>query len=134
MKAFKWCADRSVGIDEIDDDHRRLIMFLDNLFTACFAGQGPQVLKKILGELMQYTRQHFSHEEDVMRRIGYPDLEDHRSMHAELVTELDDIIEQFEISNSHELSNKTLQFLEDWLTHHILIEDKKIGKFIGAID
>lgn len=134
MKAFKWCDDLSVGIEEVDEDHRRLIKCLDDLFTACHAGQGPQVLKKILACLMQYSREHFSHEEDVMRRLGYPGLEDHRAAHAELVTELDDIIEQYDISNSHELSNKTLQFLEDWLTHHILIEDKKIGKFTGAID
>jgi len=134
MKAIQWSDDLSVGIEEIDDDHHRLIQCLDDLFTACSAGQGPAVLKKILASLMQYTREHFSHEEDVMRKVGYPNLEDHRAAHAELVTELDDIIEQFAINNSHELSNKTLQFLEDWLTHHILIEDKKIGKFIGAID
>jgi len=134
MKAFKWCEDLSVGIDEIDQDHRRLITCLDNLFTACSAGQGPVVLKDILACLMQYTREHFSHEEDVMRRVGYPGLDEHREMHIELVSELDDIIDEFTISNSHELSNKTLQFLEDWLTHHILIEDKKIGKYIGAID
>jgi len=134
MRAFKWCDDLSVGIEEIDEDHRRLIKCLDDLFTACYAGQGPQVLSKILCCLMKYTREHFSREEDIMRRIGYSALEDHRAAHAELVTELDDIIEQFEISNSHELSNKTLQFLEDWLTHHILIEDKKIGKFTGAIE
>lgn len=134
MKSIKWSRDLSVGIEEIDEDHQRLIKCLDDLFTACFAGQGPSVLKGILGRLMQYTREHFSHEEDVMQKMGYPGLENHRAEHAALVTELDDIIEQYEITNSHELSNKTLQFLEDWLTHHILIEDKKIGKFIGAID
>ena len=134
MKAFKWCEDLSVGIDEIDQDHRQLITCLDNLFTACSAGQGPVVLKDILARLMQYTREHFSHEEDVMRRVDYPDFDEHREMHIELVSALDDIIEEFTISNNHELSNKTLQFLEDWLTHHILIEDKKIGKYICAID
>lgn len=134
MKAYKWCDDLVVGIEEIDDDHRGLVTCLDDLFTACAAAQGPAVLKDILNRLMQYAREHFSREEDIMRKVGYPDLEDHRAMHAELVTELDDIIEQFDIDNSHELSNKTLQFLEDWLVHHILIEDKKIGKFTGAID
>lgn len=134
MKSVKWSGDLSVGIDEIDKDHRRLFSCIDDLFTACHAGQGPSVLQQILICLMQYTREHFAHEEDLMRRVGYPDVVDHRAMHAELVSELDDIIEQFNITNSHELSNKTLQFLEDWLTHHILIEDRKIGKFTGAID
>lgn len=134
MKAMKWGDELSVGIEEIDDDHRKLVKCLDDLFTACFAGQGPQVLAGILLRLHQYTREHFVHEEDVMRQIGYPGLEEHRALHAELVSELDDIIEQHKMGGSHDLSNQTLQFLEDWLTHHILIEDKKIGKFVGAID
>lgn len=134
MKAIKWSVDLSVGIEEIDQDHRRLIKCLDNLFTACYAGQGPQVLTDILACLQQYTREHFSHEEDFMRKVGYPALDEHRILHTELVSELDDIIDQHKMGDTHELSNQTLQFLEDWLTHHILIEDKKIGKFLGVVE
>ena len=134
MKAMKWSAELSVGIEEIDEDHRKLVKCLDDLFTACFAGQGPQVLTEILERLQLYTRQHFSHEEDFMRKVGYPEVEDHRAMHGQLVSELDDIIEQHKLGGSHDLSNQTLQFLEDWLTHHILIEDKRIGKFLGVIE
>lgn len=133
MKSIKWNLDLSVGIEEIDEDHRRLIKCLDDLFTACSVGQGPQVLTDILQRLQQYTREHFSHEEDYMQKVAYPGLEEHRVLHTELVSELDDIIEQHKLGDTHELSNQTLQFLEDWLTHHIMIEDKKIGKFLGAV-
>ena len=133
-RVMKWSDDFSIGIPEIDEDHKRLVQCLDDLFTACFAGQGPQVLSPILDRLMDYTRQHFSHEEDVMRKVGYPGLDDHRAEHAALVLELDDIIEQHRIGDTHELSNQTLQFLEDWLSHHILVEDKKIGRHAGAIE
>lgn len=133
MKVMKWGPELSVGIEEIDEDHRQLVKCLDDLFAACFAGQGPSVLTEVLERLKRYTREHFSHEEDFMRKVGYPDVEEHRAMHAELVSELDDIIEQHKRANGHELSNQTLQFLEDWLAHHILIEDKKIGQFLGVI-
>ncbi|MFC1673312.1 bacteriohemerythrin [Pseudomonadota bacterium] len=133
MKAVKWSADLSVGIEEIDDEHRNLVICIDDLFTACFAGQGPQVLGGILKRLQKYTREHFAHEEDFMRKIKYPGLAEHRAIHTELVSELDDIIDEFKASNSHELSNKTLQFLEDWLTQHIMIEDRKIGKYVGVV-
>jgi hemerythrin len=133
MRAIKWSFDFSVGIEEIDQDHRRLITCLNDLFAACHAGQSASTLKDILEQLMQYTNEHFSHEEGVMRRIGYPAAKEHRDEHAQLVTELDDIIEKFDASDTHELNDETLQFLEDWLTHHIMIEDKKIGKFFGSI-
>ncbi|MBF0249366.1 MAG: hemerythrin family protein [Alphaproteobacteria bacterium] len=134
MKSIKWSSDLSVGIDQIDEDHRRLVQCLDDLFTACFAGQGPEVLNGILARLLQYTREHFSREEDIMRRVGYPEFETHRALHAELVSELDDFIESNALADNHGTSNKLLQFLQDWLTRHILVEDKKICRHVGAID
>jgi len=134
MKTIKWNLDLAVGIEEIDAEHQQLIKQLNDLLAACFAGQGPAVLGKTLCELQKYTREHFAHEEDIMHKNGFPGLQEHRNLHAELVSELDDLIEQFEVGADHELSNKTMQFLEDWLLHHILIEDKKIGRYMGAID
>jgi len=134
MKTIKWNRDLAVGIEDIDEDHQKLIKQLNNLLAACFAGQGPVVLGKTLCEMQKYTREHFANEEDIMHKAGYPGLQEHRELHAELISELDDLIEAFEVGASHDLSNKTMQFLEDWLLHHILIEDKKIGRYMGAID
>lgn len=134
MKTIKWTRDLEVGIPEIDDDHKKLLSYLNDLFIACAASQGPVVLGKSLCLVQRYTREHFVHEEDLMRKMGFSGLDEHRSAHAELISELDDLIDEFEKGASHELSNKTLQFLEDWLLHHILIEDKKIGRFTGVID
>lgn len=134
MRTINWNDDLSVGIAEIDEDHRHLVQYLNDLFAACFAGQGPAVLKETLAHVKEYTRTHFAYEEDYMRKVGFPDLQSHHDQHAELISELDDLIEEFESGADHELSNKTLQFLEDWLLHHILIEDKKIGRHTGAID
>lgn len=134
MRSIKWNDDLSVGIAEIDDDHQKLVKYLNDLFVACSVGQGPAILRKTLCQVQRYTREHFAHEEDYMRKVGYADLESHRASHAELISELDDLIDAFEHSADHDLSNKTMQFLEDWLLHHILIEDKKVGRHVGAID
>ena len=134
MKTIKWTRDLEVGIPEIDADHKMLLGYLNDLFIACSASQGPAVLSKTLCQVQRYAREHFVHEEDVMRKMGFSGLDEHRAAHAELVSELDDLIDEFEAEASHELSNKTLQFLEDWLLHHILIDDKKIGRFCGVIE
>jgi len=134
MKTITWTRDLEVGIPEIDEDHKKLLKYLNDLFIACAASQGPAVLKNTLRLVQLYTREHFVHEEDLMRKMGFSGLDGHRSAHTDLISELDDLIDEFDAGASHELSNKTLQFLEDWLLHHILIDDKKFGKHAGAID
>lgn len=134
MRTITWNSDLSVGIEAIDDEHQELLKYLNDLFAACSVGQGPAVLSKTLCWVQRYSREHFAREEDLMQKFGFPGLDEHRERHAELVSELDELIEEFERGADHDLSNKTMQFLEDWLLHHILIEDKKIGRHIGAID
>ncbi|MBL4613327.1 MAG: hemerythrin family protein [Magnetovibrio sp.] len=132
MKSIKWNRDLSVGNAAIDEEHKKLISYLNDLYVACHAGQGPSVLRQTLCSLQRYTHEHFSHEEDAMHNMGYPGLADHRAQHGELMDKLDALIEEFDAGADHELSNKTLLFLADWLIQHIEAEDKKIGVFIGA--
>jgi len=134
MKTIQWTRDLEIGLPEIGDDPKTLLTYLTDLFLACAASQGPAVLKNTLGLVQLYTREHFVLEEDLMRKMGFSGLDEHRSAHTDLISKLDDLIDEFNTGASHELSNKTLQFLEDWLLHHILIDDKKFGKHVGAID
>ncbi|MBL4613326.1 MAG: hemerythrin family protein [Magnetovibrio sp.] len=134
MRTITWNSDLSVGIDEIDAEHQVLIKYLNDMFVACSVGQGPAVLSKTLCWMQRYSREHFAHEEDLMHKLGYPGIDEHRQLHVELVSDLDDLIDELENGVSHDLSNKTMQLLEDWLLQHILVEDKKIGRYIGAID
>lgn len=87
------------------------------------------VIQKTLCSLRLFSRGYFVREEETMRDIGFPELEDHRSQHGLLLSDLDLLNEELEGGQNHELSNKALKFLEHYLLHHILVEDKKIGQF-----
>jgi hemerythrin len=91
----EWSDDLSLGIEEIDADHMKLVEMLNNLFVACFAGQGPVVLRKILDDLITYTQNHFESEETCMERDDYPDLDEHRSEHEKLMAQMLDIHDSF---------------------------------------
>ena len=130
---FKWSDDLAVEIVDIDADHKHLVAHMDRLFTACHEGQEADLLKHHLMTLYGYTRKHFAHEEDVMRKSCFPEVEEHRAKHAELISELDNLIEAFDIDPAAELSAKTLTFLQSWLLQHILVDDKKIGDHIGMV-
>ncbi|MFC1673313.1 bacteriohemerythrin [Pseudomonadota bacterium] len=134
MKAVKWSADLLIGIEDIDQEHQGLIACLGDLVAACDADESAEVQGKLLEQLRQRTREHFVHEEDEMSKLGYPEFEAHQAIHGELISELDDIVEAFADTGSQGLSAETLQYLEDWLSQHIVMEDRKIGKFVGVAD
>ena len=69
---IEWTDELSVGIQEIDDQHRLLVSILNKLHTAMYEHQGKEVAEKILNELVDYTKIHFAVEESLMRVLGYP--------------------------------------------------------------
>ena len=75
MALFEWSEKYSVGIREIDDQHKKLIGLVARLQDAMREGKGKAVLDKVLAELIQYTRTHFAAEERIMQTNGYPDFE-----------------------------------------------------------
>lgn len=72
MSLFAWNEKYSVNIQEIDDQHKRLIGLVSQLHGAMQQGKGKEVMDKILKELIQYTRTHFAAEERIMKVNGYP--------------------------------------------------------------
>lgn len=116
----KWSSDLSVGIPEVDEDHKKLISLLNNLFSACFAGVGDEAVEATLEALTQYTLYHFRREEILLEQLGSTQLEEHCHQHRELIQQIDKITQQ----GLHALSEEVLYFLRDWVTQHIQQEDK----------
>jgi len=59
MIYFRWNEKYSVGIAEIDAQHRHLVKMVNDLYEAMYAGQGREALGKILSGLIRYTQTHF---------------------------------------------------------------------------
>ncbi|MEK7991037.1 MAG: bacteriohemerythrin [Thiotrichaceae bacterium] len=123
-KFVEWTPELSVGIQEIDEQHKILVDLLNRLYESIILRTDDEESIRILTELSQYTVIHFSVEESLMRILGYDDYEEHKKHHEELtlqVIELSDKVKAGKLSTSMEL----LKFLKNWLTKHILIEDKR---------
>lgn len=131
MAVLQWSEELSVGMVEMDRQHKRLVDLVNRLYDAMATGQGDDVKKDILNELAMYTRVHFVAEEHLMRDRGYPNLTAHKALHDELsakVKQLNDDVQRGRMVPSVSLGN----FLKDWLVNHIAREDKKYGQFITA--
>lgn len=121
---FKWSDEYSVGVEEIDAQHKTLFELLGKLQQAIHAKHGSAACIEILDELVAYTKVHFTLEESLMRLSHYPDLEAHQKRHRELVTEVEAMYEKIH-NGGGAISFELLHFLRNWLTKHILSEDMR---------
>ncbi len=119
----EWSDNLSVGIEEIDEQHKILVRLVNNLYEAIIRKHEAVVIDGILTELVQYTIVHFSVEESLMRIFDYPQYEDHKRHHEELTAQVLDIREKVRLRQAT-VSMELLNFLRSWLTNHIMIEDK----------
>src|SRR5690606_34516511 len=126
MALISWSDSLSVKVKQFDDQHKKLVDMVNQLFDAMKAGKGNQVMGDILKSLIQYTQTHFAAEERVLKQHGYPDLEAHKKEHNALVMQVLDLQKQLQEGKSV-LTQHVMTFLRDWLSKHIQGDDKKYG-------
>src|ERR1039457_7165583 len=65
---FPWRDTYSVGIPQIDSQHKGLIRLINDLQTAMMEGKGKQALSSIINDLIRYTESHFAFEEALLQQ------------------------------------------------------------------
>ena len=132
MRELVWDRVLSVENDEIDNDHRILVNLFNLLARSVEEGESRAYIETVLEELIRCTAWHFCHEERLMLKHGYPELEAHRQEHLDLMDSVRDI--QREILRTGKLEEEEFEILEQWLTGHILAADMKFGEYLLAND
>jgi len=120
-----WTSSLSVGIDHLDDHHRRLIELLNQLGGAVTLGDSRQVTGMVLGELIRYVFYHFGEEERLMEEAGYSDLDAHRQSHRIMADHVRSLEKAYDRDPSAVVAAELHTFLADWLVHHITAEDRR---------
>ncbi|MBT1074831.1 bacteriohemerythrin [Geobacter grbiciae] len=131
MALITWNDSLSVKVKQFDDQHKKLVEMLNQLFDAMKAGKGSLVVGDILKQLIAYTQTHFAAEERLMKQYGYADLEIHKKEHNALVVQVLDLQKQFQDGKAV-LTQNVMTFLRDWLSKHIQGDDKKYGVFFNG--
>ena len=132
MKDIVWSDVLSIGVDEIDEDHRRLVDIFNVLNHAVAEGDSREYLTAILEELINCTIWHFSHEERLMLKYGYEGLEEHKTEHQELIDSVK-ALQQKVLQMDRPMAEEEINFLERWLTGHILSTDMQLGSFLSGV-
>ncbi|MFW2373695.1 MAG: bacteriohemerythrin [Gammaproteobacteria bacterium] len=125
----QWNDSLSVGIDSIDADHKRLLGMINQLQTAAHYHTDDEMIEKTLNELMAYTQYHFTREEEIMQANGYPDFDEHKQQHQNMVNEVSKFIDEYRVNKTRTIDNVTL-FLKTWLINHIKGSDQEYAPYL----
>ena len=118
-----WNDSYSVGVKEIDDQHKKLFELINQTYKVMTEKQGRDAGKKIIDGLVDYTVYHFSHEEGLMRKAEYSDYDEHIKKHEKLVGQVVDFQKKFD-SGEADIDQDLMKFLKEWLSNHIMGTDK----------
>jgi hemerythrin-like metal-binding protein len=124
MSYFTWNAKFETGIPAIDEQHKKLVGYVNLLSDEMNKGRGKEITGTILEDLFEYTRLHFQLEERAFDRYRYSDGENHKKAHRELIEKISELEERNK-KRELVLSIKLLGFLSEWVKNHILVEDMK---------
>jgi hemerythrin len=129
--AIQWTEDLSVGVTQIDKQHKELFNRVNNLLEACSKGRGRDIVQETIEFLGDYTITHFSTEERHMATHGYPEFKDHKAQHENFIEHFISLKKrvQEEGPGGH-IVIETNRTIVTWLNSHIRNVDKKLGEFL----
>ena len=124
MPLIEWNDAFSVGNQQLDGQHKKLLHIINTLHDAMKNGRGEEVILSVLKELQQYVQDHFKAEEALMKIYSYPDIASHKAEHEVATQKVNKFFIEYERKND-KLSIDVLNFLSDWFQNHMLQSDRK---------
>ena len=129
--SLQWTPALSVGVEEVDEQHRELFRRAERLIAALRGGHREEVVP-LLSFLEGYVVLHFEAEEKLMRERRYPALEAHAAAHKKSREDYADVMMQFLRTGPTALVALTVHnWLSDWLRSHIAGMDQEMGHWLA---
>jgi hemerythrin len=131
---ISWSSRYSVGIKEIDDQHKALLDLINNLYHSTTGNEEKHRahFREVIAQSVSYIKNHFSFEEKYMLATNFPEYQAHNQMHKEFILKVVAADKDFEAGKRLVLVN-FLKFLRDWVLSHIAVEDMKYSEYFKRI-
>lgn len=126
MAVMQWTEKMSVGVPELDADHKELVRVINQLGESSEDADRGGAVRQCLFALLRYAEYHFAREEKVLAACHYPEAREHKLEHRDFVARVNQMHRRYDESPEEAatvVNSELLAFLRDWLNHHILIED-----------
>ena len=127
MQSICWTEDFSVGVPEMDKQHKKLVAMINRLIEDPKVATGSETISDLLTEMIKYAQEHFRDEEALLTRHGFPFLDRQVQQHKSFVKKTVDFCSAVEIGV--DIVPQVMQeYLKEWLVRHILEQDMAYKK------
>lgn len=124
---MKLVPEYNTGIDVIDDQHRRILDFINEIDEIGSTTDRERV-KQILNNIIDYTQSHFTFEESLQEEAGYKYRVPHKRVHDLFIKRIESYRDRF--AEGHSIENELHEVLSKWLINHIQHDD---ADYVGAV-
>lgn len=130
---FPWNENFATGIEQVDEQHKKLVELLNHLARHLFYQSDILILDVIFDELVAYATYHFRTEEEIWHRFFPNDTIEleHKNTHSQFLTDVQRL--KGNASGSEWILEDILSFLTHWLAFHILDIDKRMSEVVIAM-
>lgn len=124
-----WKSEYNINNFKIDREHQQLFSIArEALSISKLKKDEEQIekLKKTITKLFDYVGTHFSNEQKHMESISYPELEEHKLLHKNMINMLTNLVSKLNSMELEQIQQALFNFIEEYFIRHIILEDKKI--------
>ena len=129
---FGWKEIYSLNNEQLDDEHKNLFKIAEEAFAVVEPELKHEKIKTVLNKLYEYMKTHFSHEEEYMQEINYPQFEIHKDIHNNIVNTINDFIKELPTLSADSFEKELARLIDTTIINHIIQEDKKIIIWLKA--
>jgi hemerythrin-like metal-binding protein len=131
MKTINWRDEFSVGVEEMDTQHKKLLAMINRLIEEQHTLTDPKTIADLLTAMTDYAREHFRAEEYLMAEYDFDRKNLQEKQHKEFIDKTVSFLSATNIGPNI-LSNALLDYLGSWLVGHILTEDMQYKDFFRS--
>jgi len=129
-----WSNTYSMGVKLIDDQHKGLVDFVNDLFNHSNGNEKEEreYFGAVIQQAVQYIKEHFQSEEKLMIGTKFPGYAEHKRVHDEFTLTVIKSVKDFEAGKRLVLE-KFAYFLKDWVLTHVGVMDKQYADYFRKI-
>jgi hemerythrin len=132
MSFIEWTAEWELNIPEIDEQHKRIVDYINELHLAIKYQDQEQVLV-VAERVVEYTYEHFEYEEGLLEKSGYEMLDAHIATHERFKKKALEMKNSIAGDDIYTEARKMRSELTLWLLNHIKREDSNYVKNVEKL-
>ena len=134
MALIPWQEEFSLGISEIDEQHKKMLAIINHLNDLFENHQhhNEAEIDSVIKELSDYAIYHFQTEKKYFDLYGYENAAEHLKIHDQYRQKIDEWRTRYDADKDPKIFFEISEFLQNWWTWHINNTDRAYVPFLKS--